>query len=87
MNGGVNTAKIFYVKPEPVFMKYADEEAKAYHDMETEREVKRAEKRGQEPRGGKQGGGFRSNQPRRNDQVESLDQVSKNTGISFGGRP
>ena len=50
MNGGVNTAKIFYVKPEPVFMKYADEEAKAYFDMEGEREAKQLKRQQENPR-------------------------------------
>ncbi len=75
-------------------MKYADEEAEAYYKKQEEDERTRAEQRAKrqtqkQPRANTGHEMRRNDNNRRHgaphDQVESLDQVKKSTGINFGG--
>ena len=78
--------KIFYLKAEAVFEKYADEEAAIYEKDQEERIKKQQEKferKKSEQYGNKRGGG-RRNDPANNSNIDN-EAVQKETGISFGG--
>jgi len=68
-------------------MKYADEEAEAYYKMQEEEAKNQQEKRAQRQNRPQKNEMRRNDNNRRQgyEQVETLDQVKKSTGISFGG--
>lgn len=78
--------KIFYLKAEAVFEKYADEEAAIYEQEQEERMKKQQEKfeRKKSEQYSKRGGGRNRNDPGNNSNIDN-ETVQKETGISFGG--